>query len=337
VSRRAKLDLSALFDTILLNCVVATWRMRREVRIGNKRNLLLLISAILIGLTIQLAGQVQKLPKTPTFSIGVDVVFVKVSVTDPMNRYVTGLEKENFKVYEDNVEQEIIHFSQQAAPISAGIIFDVSRSMKDNHNIDKAKSAIKRFLKDGNPDDEYFLVTFNQNAKIIQTFTSHTASLQNEAAFQKAGGTTAIYDAVYMALDQIKKGKNEKKALILVTDGEDNSSRYSRSEVKEFAKESDVQIYAIGEEGMLGYGRGEINQIVGLTGGRVYYAESLNQLDYYFDLVNSELRNQYILGYMPTNRTHDGKWRQIKVRMDAPPGLPKLLIHAKEGYYAAKN
>ena len=140
-----------------------------------------------------------------------------------------------------------------------------------------------------------------------------------------------------MGLEQIKNGKNEKKALILITDGEDNSSRYTASEVREFAKESDVQIYAIGEEGKLGYGRSEIQNIVGLTGGRAFFPNNFNELDYYIDLIHAELRNQYIVGYAPSNKNRDGKWRRIKVKLEPPEGLPKLIVHAKEGYYAPKN
>jgi Ca-activated chloride channel homolog len=308
------------------------------MRMSNRALLWLIIFVSLI-IGIELPGQSHKSPTPPPlFRIGVETVFVKVSVTDPLSRYVTGLEKEHFKVYEDNVEQEITHFSQQSAPISAGLIFDISRSMKENNNIKKAKNAIARFLKTENPNDEYFLVTFNDNVKLVQSFTGQASTLQSESAFQKPGGSTAIYDAVYLALDQIKKAKNEKKALILITDGEDNSSRYTAAEVREFAKESDVQIYGIGEEGTLGNsGRSEIERIVGMTGGRVYFPNSFSELDYYMDLIHAELRNQYLLGYMPINKAHDGKWRHIRIKLDAPQGLPKLMIHAKEGYYAPKN
>ncbi len=296
-----------------------------------------LIFSAVLGFVFNLNGQTRKQDPTPLFKVGVETVFVKVSVTDPLNRYVTGLEKEHFKVYEDKVEQTISHFHQQSAPISVGLIFDVSGSMKDNNNIKKAKSAITRFLESGNSDDEYFLITFNQKTTLVQSFTPQSASLQNDVAFQKPGGRTAMYDAVYMGLDTIKSAKNEKKALILITDGEDNSSRYTSAEVREFAKESDVQIYAIGEEGNLGYGRSEIQNIVGMTGGRTFFPNSFNELDYYIDLVHAELRTQYVLGYIPTNKAHDGKWRRIRVKLDAPEGLPKLIIHAKEGYYAPKN
>jgi Ca-activated chloride channel family protein len=301
------------------------------------RTFLVLIAAAFATFGFGLYGQTKKPSQPPVFKVGVETVFVKVSVTDPLNRYVTGLEKEHFQVYEDKVEQNISYFHQQSAPISVGLIFDVSASMKDNNNIKKAKSAITRFLQSGNPEDEYFLITFNQKTTLVQSFTAQSAALQNDVAFQKPGGRTAMYDAVYMGLDQIKNAKNEKKALIIITDGEDNSSRYSPSEVREFAKESDVQIYAIGEEGKLGYGRSEIQSLVSMTGGRTFFPNNFNELDYYIDLVHAELRTQYVLGYVPTNKVHDGKWRKIKVKLDAPEGLPKLIVHAKEGYYAPKD
>ena len=278
--------------------------------------------------------ETKKGSERPVFRVGVDTVFVKVSVTDPLNRYVTGLEKNHFKVFEDKVEQNLIHFTQQSAPISIGIIFDVSGSMKDN--IHTARNSLVRFLQSGNPEDEYLLITFNQKTTLVQGFTHESSAIRNEVAIRNPGGRTALYDAVYLGLNQIRGGKNEKKAIILITDGEDNSSRYSAAEIREFAKEMDVQVYAIGEEGTLGYGRNEILNITKLTGGRAFFPNNFNELDYYIDLIHDELRSQYILGYMPTNKGHDGKWRRIRVRLDAVKGLPKLLVHAKEGYNAPK-
>ena len=275
--------------------------------------------------------------KKPLFKVGVDTVFVKVSVTDPLNRFVVGLEKDNFRVYEEKVEQHITHFVQQAAPISVGILFDVSGSMKSNNNINAAKNAIVRFLQSANPEDEFFLVTFNQMPTLVTGFTNETSAIQNQISFKNPGGRTAVYDSVYMGLEQMKAAKNEKKAIILITDGEDNSSRYSSTEVREFARESDVQIYGIGEEGQLGYGKSEIQNIVAMTGGRAFFPDNFNELDYYIDLIHSELRNQYVLGYVPTNKSHNGKWRKIQVKLDPPAGLPRLIIHAKEGYYAPKS
>ncbi len=333
--RRAILDSTLPFAKLESTQVVAVRRARHTV-IGSSTIRFLTIPAILLCFAAYLNGQGNR-ASLPLFKIDVDTVFVKVSVTDPLNRYVTGLEKEHFKVYEDKVEQTITHFNQQSAPISVGIVFDISGSMKDNNNIRKAKAAIVRFLQSRNPDDEYFLITFNHNINLIQAFTEESAALETDVAFQKPGGRTALYDAVYMGLDQVNKGRNEKKALIVITDGEDNSSRYSPSEVREFAKESDVQIYGIGEQGNLGYGQYEIENIVGLTGGRAFFPNNFNELDYYVDLIHAELRNQYVIGYVPTNSIHDGKWRRIRIKLDAPQGLPKLSIHAREGYNAPKN
>jgi Ca-activated chloride channel family protein len=307
------------------------------VKLKLRLALLITVSIIAYGLSLQAPSGSSSAQDRPLFRVGVETVFVKVSVTDPLNRYVTGLEKEHFKVFEDKVEQDISHFTQQSAPISVGILFDVSGSMKDHNNINSARNAIVRFLQAGNPEDEFFLVTFNQKTSLVTSFTHESSTIQNEIAFKQPGGRTALYDAVYMGLDQIKGGRNEKKALILITDGEDNSSRYSGAEVREFAKESDVQIYGIGEEGKLGYGRSEIQNIVGLTGGRAFFPNNFNELDYYIDLIHAELRNQYVLGYVPTNRKHDGKWRKIRVKLEPPEGLPKLIVHAKEGYYAPKS
>lgn len=301
------------------------------------KTLFWLIFAILGGLCFGFQDQALQRPSSPLFKVEVETVFVSVSVTDPYGRYVTGLEKENFKAYEDQVEQEILHFGQKAAPISVGLIFDVSRSMGDNYNIRKAKNAIIGFLKDGNNEDEYFLVTFNQRSRLIQTFTRSSETVQSEVAVQKPGGSTALYDAVYMGLDYVKRGTNEKKAIILITDGEDNSSRYSPSEVREFAKELNVQVYGIGLEGLLRYGGSVIQNIISITGGRVFRPANFNELDYYIGLIHAELRSQYVLGYSPTNRIHDGKWRRIRVKLEAPPGMPKLTIQAREGYYAPKD
>ena len=318
-------------------CTLAQTEGKAEVAGGKLRNLTLTAAFVLLCISVSLQGQDPRKPQTPIFRVGVESVFVKVSVTDPLNRYVTGLDQEHFKIFEDKVEQSINHFSQESAAISAGIIFDVSGSMKTNNNIQKAKNAIVRFLESGHADDEYCLITFNERTSLVQNFTRSSSNLRSEVALRQAGGRTAMYDAIYMGLDQIHSGRNEKKALILITDGEDNSSRYSIAEVRDYAKESDTQIYAVGEQGELGYGRSLIQNLVGLTGGRAFFPNNFNELDYYIDLIHAELRHQYVLGYNPTNTAHDGKWRKIQVKLDPPAGLPKLIVRAKEGYFAAKN
>jgi len=273
--------------------------------------------------------------KGPVFRTGVDLVVIRAAVTDPLNRYVVGLEKQHFKVFDNKMEQTITHFSNDNAPLSVGIIFDVSGSMADN--LMAAKNSVVRFLEQGTLQDEYFLVTFNERAALIQDFTPKSEDIRNRIGMVSARGRTALYDAIYAGLQKLSEAHHDKKALVVITDGEDNSSRYTFSDVKEFAKESDAQIYVIGEKGDLGYGRSIISEIVSLTGGRAFFPSSLKQIDYYCDLIQTELRNQYVLGYTPNNGLHDGKWRKVKVRLDPPEGLPKLTVRAKEGYFAPKR
>jgi Ca-activated chloride channel homolog len=299
-----------------------------------------LIPTLLLCVVPYLNSQTRKSPP-PVFQVEVGTVFVKVAVTDPLNRYITGLEKERFKVYEDNVQQTISHFSQQSAAISVGIIFDISTSMGFKNNIRIGKNWLARFLESGlwesrNPEDEYFLITFNHTVNLVQAFTDKTVELQNDIALEKPSGWTALYDAVYRGLDHMKEAKNEKKALILISDGGDNKSRYKRNEVLDFLKESDVMIYGIGLQGVETFGYYVISSLTSLTGGRAFFSEPV-ELEYYINLIHAELRNQYLLGYVPTSNTHDGKWRQIRVKLDAPAGFPKLSIRAKRGYYAPRN
>ncbi len=279
-----------------------------------------------IGLALQDPARVR---------VDVDMVVVRISVTDPLNRYVIGLEEDHFLVFEGKVEQEIIHFSNDRSPVSVGIILDISGSMSDD--IISARNSVVRFLEQGHELDEYFLITFNDRTKMAYDFTSRRESLQGELSMIKPRGRTALYDSVYLGLEKIREGRHDKKALIIITDGEDNMSRYTFTEVKRFAKESDVQIYVIGERGRLGYGTGIIAEITRLTGGRPFFPNNFKQLDYFVDLIHTELRNQYVIGYEPSDTAPDGKWRRIKVRLDPPDGLPTLSVRARQGYYAPQN
>lgn len=271
----------------------------------------------------------------PRFKVEVPTVLVRVTVTDPLNRYVVGLESSHFRVYEDKVEQTISYFSNDKSPISVGIILDTSGSMGDN--ILSARTSVARFLEQGDPADEYFLVGFNERSSLIQDFTSSRDTIRTESSFANPRGRTALYDAIYLGLEKMKEARNDKKALIVITDGEDNTSRYTFKELKDFVKESDTQIYVIGERGDLGYGRGIINEIVRLTGGRAFFPHNFKQLDYFVDLIHTELRNQYVLGYIPSDRNFNGEWRKLSVRLEPPEGLPKLNIRAREGYFAPRR
>ena len=273
-----------------------------------------------------------------TLKIDVDLVLINATVTDPRNRYVTGLEGEHFQIFEDRVEQDIQYFSAEDVPLSLGIVFDVSGSMKNKVSI--ARDAAVTFLKTGSPEDEYFLAEFSDKPSISQDFTTAISRLQNRLIFTPAKGMTALYDAVYLALEKVREGSNPKKALLMITDGEDNRSRYTFGNVREFVKESDVQIYAIGivsdwnsQLATGRTGRALIEELSEVTGGRSFFPNSVYELEDITTKIAVELKNQYVIGYLSTNEGKDGKWRKVQVKVNPPRGIPRLTVRAKHGYY----
>ena len=279
----------------------------------------------------------------PRTDIRVDttVVQIPVTVTDPLNRFVTGLEKEHFRVFEDKVEQQISYFASEDAPLSIGLVFDTSGSM--GSKLGKSRQAVAQFFKTANPEDEFFLVQFNDRPELIQDFTTNLEEIQNRLTFTQAKGRTALLDAVYMALHKMKKARNPRKALLIISDGGDNSSRYTESEIKNLVREADVQIYAIGIfEPVSSRGRtaeelngpGLLNELAEQTGGRHFAVENLNELPDVAAKIGIELRNQYILGYSPIIKERDGKYRKVLVKLVAPKRMPPLRAFFRQGYYA---
>jgi Ca-activated chloride channel family protein len=297
---------------------------------------ILLLTVLTCALSAQESRQDSKSDQQPVHSLNVDVnlVLATATVTDREGRYVTGLEKENFKISEDKVPQDILQFSSEDIPVSVGIVFDVSGSMKD-----KMKTAVQAaitFLKGGNPDDEYFLVEFSDKP-VGTEFTSDIAKLQSRFMFSKAKGRTALYDAVYMGLSKQEHGNNPKRALLLITDGEDNRSRYTFSNVKEFIKEKDVQMYSIGISNGPGdssadQGRALLRDLSSISGGESFFPSSVYRLEETCRTIAKELKYQYVLGYRSTNTDKDGKFRKIKITADFPDN--KLTVRHKQGYYA---
>ena len=272
---------------------------------------------------------------THNLVVDVDIVQTTVTVTDRSGRFVTGLEKENFKIFEDKVPQEVTYFSSEDIPLSVGIILDVSGSMKD-----KLKTAVEAaitFMKGGSPDDEYFLVEFSDKPTEIEDFTNDISKLQSRFLFSKAKGRTALYDAVYRGLTKLEDGNNQKRALLLITDGEDNRSRYTFSNVREFVKEKDVQMYAIGitngwADSSAEQGRALLRDLATISGGNSFFPSSVYNLENICRNIATELKYQYVLGYRSTNRAKDGEWRKIKVSAEYPNN--KLTVRSKQGYYA---
>ena len=268
----------------------------------------------------------------------VDLVLVPVTITDPMNRLVTGLEKENFTLTDNGQMQEIRHFSSEDAPVSLGVIFDISGSM--SNKIDKSREAVVEFFRTANPEDEFFVVTFSEKPEVLADFTTSVEDIQDKLVYAVPKGRTALLDAIYLGMNRMRKAKHQKKALLIISDGGDNHSRYTEGEIKALVKEADVQIYAIGlydrdfktpEERE---GPQLLAEMSDVTGGRTFTIGNVNELADVATKIGIELRNQYVLGYRPTNPTRDGKWRKIKVKLNPPKGLPPLHVYAKTGYYA---
>jgi Ca-activated chloride channel family protein len=271
-----------------------------------------------------------------TLRVDTNLVLVPVSVNDPLSRPVSGLEKENFRLFEDKIEQPITHFAMDDEAIAAGLVFDTSGSMGGKLN--RSRMAAAEFFKIANPDDEFFLVEFDDSPRLVVPLTSNTGEIQNQLAFSRSKGSTALLDAVYLALHEMKRSKKNKKALLVISDGGDNHSRYTVNEVKNIVVESDVLIYAIGVFGGAASveeagGPGLLSHLAEQTGGRLLFATPV-ELPNVAQKIGIELRNRYILGYSPKNQDRDGKYHRIEVKLIPPRGLPKLRAHWRLGYNA---
>ena len=273
--------------------------------------------------------------------VDVDLVLVNVSVIDPYNRFVTGLGKEHFRVFEDKEPQDISHFSSEDIPISIGLLFDASGSMSEK--IDKSRMAVMQFFRTANPEDEFFLIGFNDRPFQIAEFTGDLPTLQNKLNFTEAKVRTSLFDAIYLGLHEMKNAKYSRKVLLIISDGGDNHSRYSSSDIKRAVQEADIQVYAIGifepyssrsrtPEELAG--PSILTEIAEMTGGRQFPVENLNDLPDVARKIGRELRSLYVLGYKSTNEERDGKWRKIQVKLNPPRGLPPLQLFNKSGYYA---
>lgn len=278
---------------------------------------------------------------TAPFHVNVNRVLVNVTVTDSYDRIVTGLDQSNFQIYDNKVQQNILSFSTEDAPISVGVIFDSSGSMADK--IQKSKEAALQFFNTANPQDEFMLINFSDSPNLISGFTSRFSNLQDRLLFVKARGTTALLDALYLGMMEMKKATTNRKAILIISDGGENHSRYTEHDIRELVKESNVEIYAIGvfeplssrnrtpEEAA---GPGLLSDLADMSGGRMFSVEDPDELPDIAEKISIELRNQYVIGYKPSDLVNDGRWRRIKVKLKPPRGLPPLQVYARTGYYA---
>jgi Ca-activated chloride channel family protein len=305
-----------------------------------------LIAGLGLSLPAALQGQatieprVKPQPKQettgPTLRVETTLVLVPVSVNDPLNRPVTGLEKENFRIFDDRVEQTITQFAMEDAPIAVGLVFDTSGSM--GAKLKRSRMAAAEFFKTSNPEDEFFLVEFDNSPRLVVPLTSDYGRIEDQLQFSRSKGSTALLDAIYLALHEMKKSKKQKKALMVISDGGDNHSRYTAAEVNNVVRESDVLIYAVGVFGGASSpeeygGPGLLTQIAEQTGGRMYPADAVELPDI-ARKIGIDLRNRYVLGYTPASLQRDGRYHRVAVRVVPPRGLPKLQAHWRLGYYA---
>lgn len=272
------------------------------------------------------------------YRVDTNLVLVPLTVTDPMDRLVTGLDKQNFNVLEDNHPQTIRTFSSDDAPVSVGVVLDLSGSM--SNKIVRARGAVLQFMKTSNPQDEFFVIGFNDRPVLITDFTSSVDDVEARMATIQAGRRTALLDALYFGLEKMKQAKYPRRALLVVSDGGDNNSRYTENEVRAAVREADVQIYSIGifdpEAATIEERNGPLllNDISNDTGGRLFRVDDISEMADIATRISAELRNEYVIGYKTDNARLDGKWRKVKVKLLPPPGLPQLTVHARNGYYA---
>jgi Ca-activated chloride channel homolog len=283
------------------------------------------------------------LAQEPTTSFRADttLVVIPVSVTDKTNRYVLGLDKQNFQIVEDGVQQTITHFSSEDAPLSIGLIVDISGSI--GSEIDTSRRAASEFLKTLNGGDEVFLVECSDQAQMALHFTQNTAEVNDKLKAATTGGLTALLDAVRLGIDEMKTAKNPRKALLVISDGGDNNSRYTSQQVEDLVRQADVQIFAMGVFEPFTFGlRGAaelsgprlLSEISEQTGGRALAASGGQDLTGLASRIGLELRNQYVLAYSPTNKDRDGKFRHVQVTLKAPEALPELKARWRTGYFA---
>jgi Ca-activated chloride channel family protein len=274
---------------------------------------------------------------TPPIKKDVDLVLVPVTITDEQDRIITGLDKDNFQVFEGKDPEEIRHFSSDDSPVSVGFILDLSGSMQSK--LDRAREAIVEFCRTANPQDEFFLIEFSDRPQVVADFTHRVEDIQNQLILTAPQGHTALLDAVFLGVQTMKQASHRKRALLIISDGGDNHSRYTEREVTSLVKEADVMIYAVGvydryfatpEERM---GPELLNEISEVTGGRAFTIDNPNSLPEVANKIGMELRYQYLLAYRPNKKLNDGKWRKIKVKLRLPHGFPRLQVRARSGYY----
>ncbi|HKQ77460.1 MAG TPA: VWA domain-containing protein [Blastocatellia bacterium] len=294
-----------------------------------------IVTLITTALSLHQAPDSKQAPNNPQDKIVINTKLVNltVSVNDKLGRFVTGLTKEDFEVFDDNVKQDIAFFSDDDAPISLGIVYDVSSSMSDfsSHSL----SMLRHFFDNSHAEDEFYVYAFNNRVQLVQDFTSLPEALLSRVTFIKAKGSTALFDATYAAVEKVRQGRHHKKVILVFSDGEENSSRYSGRELQNLLKENDVQIYAIGMSEFSG-GAGTLKFIAEPTGGQAFFPFDYASAELIYTRLALMLRRQYVIGFYPNNVTGGTTWHKIHLQVKAPSQLGKLKLSYKNGYWMVR-
>jgi Ca-activated chloride channel family protein len=283
-----------------------------------------------------------------TIGVSVDLVVVHTTVVDKNGHFISGLKKENFSLYEDGIGQNVSLFSQEDVPISMGIVLDTSGSMRSK--IEMVNKSALAFVKASNPDDEVFLIGFNDEAELLEDYTNDIDAITDALDNIIVTGGTALFDATYLGVQKAQTGEKPKKALVVITDGEDRDSYYKLEELVEKVQESDVQIYTIGflnempDKGLFGRwsksvpekARDGLQKISEETGAKAFFPKKVSEMSAIVAEIAYELRNQYSIGFVSSNSARDGSYRRIKITLDKESATGRVVRYRK-GYFAPKG
>jgi Ca-activated chloride channel homolog len=287
------------------------------------------------ALTPRQGSDSKQAPQNPQDKIVINTKLVNltVSVNDKLGRFVAGLTKEDFEIFDDNVRQDVAFFSDDDAPISLGIVYDVSGSMGNFSS--RSLAMLRYFFDNSHTEDEFYVYAFNNRVQLVQDFTSLPETLLNRVTFIKAKGSTALFDATYAAVEKVREGRHHKKVILIFSDGEENSSRYSGKELQNLLKENDVQIYAIGMS-EISSGAGTLKFIAEPTGGQALFPFDYASAEVVYTRLALMLRRQYVIGFYPSNVTSGTAWHKLNVQIKAPKQLGKLKLSYKNGYWMTR-
>lgn len=315
--------------SMVIACLLATWALSGNAQVPVRTELIR-----------SPTGQSPSSANDGQVVVNTDLISFNITVTDSKGRFVSGISKDAFTVYDNKLPQRIVFFGDEDLPVSVGIIFDVSESMGGN-KLKQARGAVARFIETSDKRDEFFLIAFNSRPQLLIERTHDADAVMSALAKVRPQGETALLDAVYLAAEKIQHSQHQRRALLLISDGRENSSRFKLKEVQRMLQESGANLYSIGiVEGISlpskpGFSiQVFLGKLSDPTGGKTYFPQSSAALDRVFETIALELRHQYSIGYRPDAFIPDGKWHHVKVKVSRPGADSHLSIRSRKGYFA---